>query len=241
MLEKEAKIKKAVILLSGGLDSTTAAAITIDQGIKLVGLSFDYGQRHSIELDAAKKIAKLLGITEHYVVPLEFWKMFGGSSLVDNSIPIPKDRTEIEMMGGIPTTYVPGRGFIFLSIAVALAESLNIKTIVTGYVDVDASGYPDSSKLFVDAFQNLLTIGAVRGDRSIPWNIYTPLIEMQKSEVIKTGISLGVDYSQTVSCYEAAMQDGNIFACGHCDACLLRKKGFIDAEVSDPTLYFRGV
>ena len=230
--------KKAIILLSGGLDSTTAAAVAIYQNLELIGLSFDYGQRHDVELDAAKRIAKSLGITKHYIIPLEFWKVFGGSSLVDSSIPIPKDRTEAEMAESIPTTYVPGRGFIFLSIAVALAESLGIKTIVTGYVDVDAGGYPDSSESFVKAFRDLLDMGAVRGDKSVPWNIYTPLIKMQKSEVIRTGISLGVDYSQTVSCYEAVERDGRILACGRCDACLLRKKGFEDIKVPDPTLYY---
>ena len=229
--------KKAVILLSGGLDSTTAAAIAINEGWELIGLSFDYGQRHDVELTASKKIAKSLGITEHHIVPLEFWKMFGGSSLVDNSIPIPKDRTNAEMVAEIPTTYVPGRGFIFLSIAAALAESLDIKTIVTGYVDVDARGYPDSSKYFVAAFRDLLDIGAVKGDRNIPWSIYTPLIYMQKSDVIKIGISFGVDYSQTVTCYEAEMIEGKILACGCCDACLLREEGFKDAKVIDPTLY----
>ncbi len=233
----ENRSKRAVMLLSGGLDSTTAAAVAISEGKELVGLSFDYGQRHNVELDAAKRIAISLGITEHHIVPLEFWKTFGGSSLVDNSIPILKNRTNAEMVAEIPTTYVPGRGFIFLSVAVALAESLDIKTIVTGYVDVDAAGYPDSSKSFVSAFRDLLDIGAVRSDRSIPWSIYTPLIDMQKSDVIKAGISLGVDYSQTVTCYEAEMIGGKILACGCCDACLLRKEAFVLAGVVDPTLY----
>jgi len=233
------KKKKAVILLSGGLDSTTAAAIALDKGFGLVGLSFDYGQRNDIELVAAKKVAQSMGITEHYIVPLDFWKVFGGSSLVDKAIPVLKDRTEEEMVAKIPSTYVPGRGFIFLSIAVALAESLDIKTIITGYCGVDAAGYPDSSKSFINTFQELLSIGAVRGDRSIPWEIYTPLIKMQKSEVIQTGVSLGVDYSQTVTCYEAMERDGNVIACGRCDSCLLRKKGFEDVKISDPTLYYQ--
>ncbi len=230
--------KQAVVLLSGGLDSTTAAAMAIDEGFDLIGLSFDYGQRHNIELAAAKRLAISLGIATYHVVPLDFWKTFGGSSLVDNSIPILKNRTPAEMVAEIPSTYVPGRGFIFLSIAVALAESLGIKTIVTGYVDVDAAGYPDSSKPFVAAFRDLLDMGAAKGDRGTPWTIYTPLIDMQKSDVIRTGLSLGIDYSQTVTCYEATQVDGVILACGYCDACLLRKGGFEEVGVPDPALYF---
>lgn len=230
--------KKAVILLSGGLDSTTAAAVAIDQGYELVALSFDYAQKHVIELRAAKQVTKDLGIKEHYIIPIDIWKTIGGSSLVDDSIPILKDRSEEEMGQSIPSTYVPGRGFIWLSVAAALAESLGIKTIVTGYVDVDAGGYPDSSYAFVKAFRDLLDIGAAKGDRTIPWEIYTPLIKMQKFEVIQTGVALGVDYSKTCTCYEAtADESNNIVACGRCDACLLRKKGFESSGVKDPTMY----
>lgn len=231
-------IKKAVILLSGGMDSTVAAAVAADEGYDLTCLSFNYGQCHSIELEAAKDVASRLGITKenHYIVSLDFMKTFGGSSLVDESIPLPKDRKVEEMGKDIPTSFVPGRGFIFLSVAVALAESLNIKTIITGYCAPDAGGYPDSSKRFVQSFKDLLAIGGVRNDNS-PWTIYTPLIDMDKATVIRVGISLGVDFSKTVTCYRAVKTGDNVLACGHCDACLLRKDGFVNSGVIDTTLY----
>lgn len=234
------KSKKAVVLLSGGMDSTVATAKAIDEGYDLVCLSFDYGQCHVIELEAAKDVVAEFGISKenHYIVSLGFMKTFGGSSLVDDSIPLPKDREVAEMGKNIPTSFVPGRGFIFLSVAVALAESLGIKTIITGYCAPDAGGYPDSSKLFVQSFRDLLDMGAVRNNEYSSWNIYTPLIDMNKAEVIKTGISLNIDFGKTVTCYRAMKSEGNILACGRCDACLLRKKGFEDARVPDPTLYY---
>lgn len=231
--------EKAVVLLSGGLDSTVAAAIAADEGYDLICLSFNYGQCHAVELEAAKDFVSWLGISKenHHIVSLDFMKTFGGSSLVDESIPLPQDRKVEDMDKDIPTSFVPGRGFVFLSVAVALAESLGIKTIITGYCEPDAGGYPDSSKRFVQSFNELLDIGAVRNDSQSPWNIYTPLIDMDKAAVIRTGISLGVDFSKTVTCYRAVKTGDNILACGHCDACLLRKEGFKDTGVVDPTLY----
>ncbi len=231
--------KKAVVLLSGGMDSTVAAAIAKDEGYDITCLSFNYGQLHAIELEAAKNVATQLGVSKenHRIVALDFMKTFGGSSLVDTDIPLPQDRKVEDMGQDIPTSFVPGRGFIFLSVAVALAETLNIKTIITGYCEPDAGGYPDSSKRFVQGFKELLDIGGVRNDNS-PWNIYTPLINMDKAEIISTGISLGIDFSKTVTCYRAVKYEDNILACNHCDACLLRKKGFENSGVVDSTLYY---
>jgi len=230
--------KKAVVLLSGGMDSTVAAAIAKDEGYELTCLSFNYGQLHAIELEAAKNVAEQLGVSKenHRIVALDFMKTFGGSSLVDTDIPLPQDRKVEDMGQDIPTSFVPGRGFIFLSVAVALAEALNIKTIITGYCEPDAGGYPDSSKRFVQGFEKLLEIGGVRNDNS-PWNIYMPLIDMDKAAIIRAGISLGVDFSKTVTCYRAVKSGNNVLACGHCDACLLRKEGFLDSGEVDTTLY----
>lgn len=236
MLER----KKAIMLLSGGMDSTVAAAIAADEGYDLTCLSFNYGQCHAIELEAAKDFASWLGISKenHHIVSLDFMKTFGGSSLVDESIPLPQDRKVEEMGKDIPTSFVPGRGFVFLSVAVALAESLGIKTIITGYCEPDGGGYPDSSKRFVQSFNELLGIGAVRNDTQAPWNIYTPLIDMDKAAIVLAGISLGVDFSKTITCYRAIKSESNILSCGRCDACVLRKEGFTDAGEVDPTLYY---
>ncbi|MBT7408781.1 MAG: 7-cyano-7-deazaguanine synthase QueC [Methylococcales bacterium] len=218
----------AVILVSGGLDSTTLLSIAIDQGYQCYALSFDYGQRHRVELDAATEISRLNGVVEHKIVSLNL-NAFGGSALTDNSINVPTEITT-----GIPVTYVPARNTIFLSYALAWAEVLGCQDIFIGVNAVDYSGYPDCRPEYVDSFAamaNLATKSAVEGDKV---KIHTPLIALTKGEIIKKGISLGVDYSKTISCYQAN-EKGE--ACGVCDSCRLRRQGFQQVEVSDPTRY----
>jgi 7-cyano-7-deazaguanine synthase len=219
--------ERAVVLLSGGLDSTTVAAIALSRGYDVFGLSFHYGQRHSVELDAARRVAESLGVTEHLVMEIDLRKI-GGSALTDQ-INVPKGRSDESMAGEIPVTYVPARNTIFLSYALAWAEVLNAPDIFIGVNAVDYSGYPDCRPEYIAAFEqmaNLATKATVTGR----WRIYirTPIIFMSKAEIIKTGLELGVDYKLTHSCYDPAPDGG---ACGLCDSCLLRKKGFEEAGV----------
>jgi len=217
--------EKAVVLLSGGLDSTTVAAIARSQGYEVFGLSFRYGQRHAVELEAAERVAKSLGVTEHLVMDMDLRKI-GGSALTDR-IDVPKGRSVGSMESGIPVTYVPARNTIFLSYALAWAEVLGAWDIFIGVNAVDYSGYPDCRPEYIDAFErmaNLATKAAVTGTSRI--RIRTPIIEMSKAEIIKTGLKLGVDYSLTHSCYDPD-PDGK--PCGLCDSCILRKKGFEEA------------
>jgi 7-cyano-7-deazaguanine synthase len=219
--------KRAVVLLSGGLDSTTVAAIARSEGYDVFGLSFRYGQRHVVELEAARRVADSLGVTEHLIMDVDLRKI-GGSALTDR-IEVPKGRSEESMERGIPVTYVPARNTIFLSYALAWAEVLNARDIFIGVNAVDYSGYPDCRPEFIAAFEqmaNLATKAAVTGQ----WHIHirTPIIDMSKAEIIKTGLELGVDYKLTHSCYDPA-PDGK--ACGLCDSCLLRKRGFEEAGV----------
>ncbi len=219
--------KKAVVLLSGGLDSTTVAAIARSQGYEVFGLSFRYGQRHAVELEAAARVAESLGVTEHLVMDMDLRKI-GGSALTDR-IDVPKGRSVGSMESGIPVTYVPARNTIFLSYALAWAEVLGAWDIFIGVNAVDYSGYPDCRPEFMAAFErmaNLATKAGVTTGRRI--KIRTPIIEMSKAEIIKTGLKLGVDYRLTHSCYDPAP---NGKACGLCDSCLLRKKGFEEAGV----------
>jgi 7-cyano-7-deazaguanine synthase len=219
--------EKAVVLLSGGLDSTTVAAIARSEGYDVFGLSFRYGQRHAVELEAAARVADSLGMTEHLVMDMDLRKI-GGSALTD-SIDVPKGRSEGSMENEIPVTYVPARNTIFLSYALAWAEVLGAWDIFIGVNAVDYSGYPDCRPEFMAAFErmaNLATKVGVTTGRHI--KIRTPIIEMSKAEIIKTGLKLGVDYSLTHSCYDPAP---NGKACGLCDSCLLRKKGFEEAGV----------
>ncbi len=222
-------MKKAVILLSGGMDSVTLLALAKQQGYKCHALSFRYGQRHSVELIAADRIAKSQGI-DHTIVDLNL-SQFGGSALTDNAIDVPTTPSE-----GIPLTYVPARNTVFLSIALAWAEVLDARAIFIGVNAVDYSGYPDCRPEFIQAFEktaNLATRAGVEGDH---FKIHTPLINMTKADIILTGHQLGVDYSQTITCYQAN-EAGE--ACGCCDACLLRKKGFKDAGCTDTTRYIK--
>ncbi len=226
-------IKNAVILSSGGLDSTTVMAIAKDQGYTLFSLSFDYGQRHRFELEAARKASLRLGAVKHLIFPLDL-SIIGGSALTSD-MAVPKGRDSRMMARGIPVTYVPARNTIFLSIALAWAEVVRAGHIFMGVNAVDYSGYPDCRPDFIAAFEsmaNLATKATVEGTLSI--KIHAPLIHMTKAEIIRTGIALGVDYSLTHSCYDPS-PEGN--ACGQCDSCLLRRKGFIDAGVTDPTIY----
>ena len=225
--------KKVVILSSGGLDSTTVMAIAKSEGYEIYSLSFRYGQRHSVELDAAKKIAEIFGVREHLIIDIDL-KMIGGSALTDN-IEVPKDRKEKEIFQGIPVTYVPARNTIFLSYALAWAEVLGAPDIFTGVNAIDYSGYPDCRPEYIEAFErmaNLATKAGVEGKTRI--KIRTPLIHMTKAQIIQRGIELGVDYSMTHSCYDPTPEGK---ACGQCDSCLLRKKGFREAGVQDPTSY----
>ena len=219
--------EKAVVLLSGGLDSATVAAIAGANGYDIFALSFRYGQRHAVELEAARRVAESLGVTEHLIMDIDL-RRIGGSALTDQ-IDVPKGRSEGSMESGIPVTYVPARNTIFLSYALAWAEVLSARDIFIGVNAVDYSGYPDCRPEFIEAFErmaNLATKAAVTGGWRI--QIKTPIINMSKAEIIKTGLALGVDYNLTHSCYDPA-PDGN--ACGLCDSCILRKRGFEEAGV----------
>ena len=222
---------KAVILLSGGLDSTTCLAIAKHQGFNLNALTLNYGQRHDFELKSAQKIVDHFKIKNHSVVNINL-AQFGGSALTDE-IDVPKDRSESEMTD-IPITYVPARNTVFLSLALAWAETINAFNIFIGVNVLDYSGYPDCRPEYIASFEktaNLATKAGVSGER---FKIHTPLINMKKSEIILNGLKLGVDYSLTSSCYDPLK---NGAPCGHCDACILRLKGFQEADAIDPLSY----
>ena len=223
----------AIVLLSGGLDSTTCLAIAQGDGFEVVALSFRYGQRHTNELDCAASIARSAGV-EHLIVDIDL-AAFGGSALVDDSIEVPKHESVDELTAdSVPVTYVPARNTIFLSFATAVAETRGAHDVFIGVNAVDYSGYPDCRSEFIEAFEamaNLATREAVEGGRL---RIRTPLIDLTKAQIILRGLELGVDYSVTLSCYDPTDDGGS---CGHCDACLLRARGFADAGISDPTRY----
>lgn len=225
--------KKCVVLLSGGLDSTTVVAYAQDAGYDVHALSFRYGQRHSFELDRAQAIAQGAGVAQHVILDLDL-SQFGGSALTSD-IEVPKDRDETEMSGDIPVTYVPARNTVFLSCALGWAETLGTGDIFIGVNALDYSGYPDCRPEYIDAFQtmaNLATKGGVEG--TLPVTIHTPLLKLTKAEIIQLGQGLGVDYAQTISCYDP---DDHGRPCGHCDACQLRLKGFREAGLQDPVIY----
>lgn len=228
-------IKKAIILSSGGLDSTTVMALARQAGYDLYAMSFDYGQRHIFELEAAKKIARVYGVKAHLVINTDLTRI-GGSALTD-AISVPKNRRLKAMENEIPPTYVPARNTIFLSYALAWSEVLNTPDIFMGVNAVDYSGYPDCRPEYIHAFEqmaNLATKAGVEGKFKV--QIHTPLIRMTKADIIRKGLELGVDYGLTHSCYDP---DDRGNACGECDSCLLRKKGFADAGVNDPTTYVK--
>ncbi len=220
--------KKAIILLSGGLDSITVLAELRKQGFSCYALSFNYGQKHNAELNAAKKIAAFYQVEEHKIIDLGFGAI-GGSALTDENIAVPDSPQQ-----GIPVTYVPARNTVFLSFALGWAEVLNVHDIFIGVNAVDYSGYPDCRPQFIEAFQVLANLATKAGVEGQSITIHAPLIDSTKAEIIARGIALGVDYQQTVSCYSA---DSLGYACGVCDACRLRVAGFAEAKVKDPTFY----
>jgi 7-cyano-7-deazaguanine synthase len=224
------KTRNAVVLLSGGIDSTTTLAIARSEGFGCYALSFDYGQRHRHELHAASAVARALGAVEHRVVSVDL-RAFGGSALTGD-IEVPKGRPPQEMTAGIPVTYVPARNTIFLSLALGWAEVLGAADIFIGVNAVDYSGYPDCRPKFIRAFEamaNLATKAGVEGGR---FTVHTPLIELTKAAIIKRGTELGVDYGPTLSCYDPDPATGR--PCGRCDSCLLRARGFAEASLEDP-------
>ena len=221
-------MKRAVILLSGGLDSVTVLAMAKKQGLECYTLSFDYGQRHDVELIAAEKLSKQMGAKTHKVIPIDL-RAIGGSALTDDAIDVPDHLEE-----GIPVTYVPARNTVFLSIALGWAEVLSAQAIFVGVNAVDYSGYPDCRPEFISAFENLANLATKAGVEGQKLTVHTPLIDLTKAEIIQQGIKLGIDYSQTVSCYQA---DNEGKACGHCDSCYFRRQGFEQANIADPTHY----
>lgn len=226
-------MKKAVILLSGGLDSTTCLAYALSEGYACYALSFDYGQKHNSELNAAKRIAEKFKVKKHEIIHLASLGRLGGSALTDETINVPDHNGS----SGIPVTYVPARNTIMLSIALGWAELLDADAIFIGVSSVDYSGYPDCRPEYINAFADMANLATKRGVEGKPVQLITPLIHLSKAETTQLGISLGVDYADTVSCYKAT-DDG--LACGACDSCYLRKKGFMDAGIVDPTRYSPG-
>lgn len=220
--------KKAVVLLSGGLDSATVLAIAQSEGYECYSLSFDYEQRHRAELDAAEKISKLAGAVAHKVIHFDL-RALGGSALTDETIAVPEEPTQ-----GIPITYVPARNTVFLSFALAYAEVLDADAIFVGVNAVDYSGYPDCRPEYIDAFQSMATLATKAGVEGHGPRIFAPLQHLTKAEIIGKGVALSVDYALSVSCYQA---DAQGLACGRCESCRLRREGFAAAGVEDPTRY----
>jgi len=225
-------MKRAVVLLSGGIDSTTTLAVAIADGYEAYALSFDYGQRHAIEMQAARRVADSLGAKEHRVATIDL-RVFGGSALTDD-VDVPKQRPEKEIAHGIPVTYVPARNTIFLAYALAWAEVILASDIFLGVNAIDYSGYPDCRPEFIEAFEKLANLGTKAGVEGRRFEIHTPLIKLSKAEIIRKAVELGVNLSLTHSCYDPT-PDGR--ACGKCDSCLLRLKGFREAAMDDPIRY----
>ncbi|MGH7213657.1 MAG: 7-cyano-7-deazaguanine synthase QueC [Tepidisphaeraceae bacterium] len=233
--------RPVIVLLSGGLDSTTCLAIARSSGFRpLYTMAFDYGQRHRHELAAAETIAKRMDVTEHRVIRIDL-RQFGKSALTTDDLEVPKDRDEASMHeGGVPVTYVPARNTIFLSYALAWAEVLDVSDVFIGVNAIDYSGYPDCRPEFIEAFERManlatrMTVDRTKADRDRHFTVHAPLIRLTKAQIIRRGVELGVDYGLTHSCYDPDERDR---ACGRCDSCLLRKKGFAEAGVADPTHY----
>lgn len=228
--------RRAVVLLSGGLDSATALAIARAEGLQTSALSFQYGQRHFAEISAARRIATSLGVERHVIVTIDL-RVFGGSALTAD-IPVPKDRDVAEMSHEIPITYVPARNTVFLSYALAYAEVLGSTDIFIGVNAVDYSGYPDCRPEFIEAYERMANLATKAGVEGQQLKIHAPLQHLTKAEIIRKGLELGIDYAQTVSCYDAT-EEG--LACGRCDSCSLRRRGFQEAGVADPTRYIAEV
>lgn len=226
--------KRAVILLSGGLDSATVLALARSQGYECYTMSFDYGQRHRSELDASRLISTALGAVEHKVIGINL-DGIGGSALTDSSLAVPDASTVDSADGEIPVTYVPARNTVFLSLALGWAEVLQAYDIFIGVNDVDYSGYPDCRMAFIEAFERVANLATREGVEGRAFRIQAPLQSLSKADIIQLGTQLGVDYALTVSCYQA---DSEGRACGVCDSCQLRKQGFLNADMNDPTRYF---
>jgi 7-cyano-7-deazaguanine synthase len=225
--------RRAVVLVSGGLDSATVLAIAQAEGFEVYALSFNYGQRHRFELDAAGRVCAAAGVERHITIPLDL-RAFGGSALTDD-IDVPKDRSDDQMSAGIPITYVPARNTIFLSVALGWAELLGASDLFIGVNAVDYSGYPDCRPEFIAAFRQLANLATKAGvERASAWHVHAPLIVLSKAEIIRRGVELGVDYGLTHSCYDP---DSEGRGCGHCDSCQLRLKGFAEAGLTDPAPY----
>jgi 7-cyano-7-deazaguanine synthase len=229
------KKNKAVVLVSGGVDSTTCVAMAVSEGYEVFAVSFDYGQRHRAELEAAKRVAKALGASRHLILELPL-DVIGGSALT-SGIEVPKDVPVEEMQNRIPVTYVPARNTVFLSLALAWAETLKAPDIFIGVNALDYSGYPDCRPEYIEAFEKMANLAlkeSVEGRMLV--RIHTPLIKMTKAQIIKKGVELGVDFSMTHSCYDPDPLDR---ACGRCDSCILRRRGFVEAGIVDPTQYMQ--
>src|SRR5215217_5433290 len=225
-------MKRVVVLLSGGIDSTTTLAMAIAENYEAYALSFDYGQRHQIETEAARRVANSLGAKEHRIATIDL-RVFGGSALTGN-MNVPKRRFKTEITRGIPATYVPARNTIFLAYALAWAEVISANDIFIGVNAIDYSGYPDCRPKFIEAFENLANVGTKAGTEGRRFQIHTPLIELSKADIIRKGIELGIDFSLTHSCYDPTPEG---LACGECDSCFLRLKGFREAGIKDSIRY----
>jgi 7-cyano-7-deazaguanine synthase len=229
-MNKASRKGEAIVLLSGGLDSATTAAWALAEGYSVSAISFDYGQRHRIELQAAKAVASDLGISDHITLAIDL-AAFGGSALVDQSIAIPKNRSEDVISNGIPVTYVPARNTVFLSLALALAETRNASAIILGVNSIDYSGYPDCRPEFLNAFESLANLATKSGVEGTHLTVLAPLVSLTKPEIIRLGLSLHVDYGLTTSCYDPK-ESGQ--PCGECDSCLIRAAGFAAVNIPDP-------
>lgn len=229
-MNKASRKGKAIVLLSGGLDSATTAAWALAEGYEVTAISFDYGQRHRIELQAAKAVASDFGISDHITLAIDL-AAFGGSALVDQSIAVPKKRSEDVISNGIPVTYVPARNTVFLSLALALAETRNASSIILGVNSIDYSGYPDCRPEFLNAFESLANLATKSGVEGTHLTVLAPLVSLTKTEIIRLGLSLHVDYGLTTSCYDPR-ETGQ--PCGECDSCLIRAAGFAAVNIPDP-------
>jgi 7-cyano-7-deazaguanine synthase len=226
-------MRRAVVLLSGGLDSSTTLAWAKREGFELYALSVDYGQRHRIELERAAEVAQIVGVKQHRTVKLDL-RAIGGSALTDD-ISVPKDRSPNEMSHGVPVTYVPARNTILLGVCLGYAETVGAFDLFIGANVLDYSGYPDCRPEFLEAFETLANLATKAGtEGSGRFRVHAPLLKMTKAEIIREGVKLGLDYAKTLSCYDPTKEGKS---CGHCDSCLLRKKGFEEAGIPDPTQY----